>query len=181
MEKLVLLSLVTVLMASCVGHETYPKSIYEDPDIENEGNNTGKEYNATVTLSELEGSWRKPCGPVDGSPHFDIVTISFSRSEFTTDIKNYIDAGCTQPYREAPNPTALIKFKLGNGIMLNDGTIVTEMNSRTMHSDGADFYPEEYNIIYIKNGTFYAGVDDQDTTLQRPTRLDYKRPFHKVN
>ncbi|WP_425641987.1 hypothetical protein ACPUEK_01055 [Marinomonas gallaica] len=65
--------------------------------------------------------------------------------------------------------------------MLNDGTIVTEMNSRTMHSDGADFYPEEYNIIYIKNGTFYAGVDDQDTTLQRPTRLDYKRPFHKIN
>ncbi|WP_425641986.1 hypothetical protein ACPUEK_01050 [Marinomonas gallaica] len=48
--------LVTVLMAGCIGHETYPKSIYENPDIENEGNNTGKEYNATVTLSELEGS-----------------------------------------------------------------------------------------------------------------------------
>lgn len=181
MGKLVLLSLVSVLMAGCVGHGTYPKSTDETPDIENEGDNTEQVYNAAVTLSDLEGSWRKPCGPVDGSPHYDIVTLSFSHSKLTTDIKNYLDAGCAQPYREAPNPTAFIQFKLGNGIMLNDGVIVTEMNTRTMHFDGAHFYPEEYNIVYIKNDTLYAGVDDQDTTLQRPTRLDYKRPFHKIN
>lgn len=198
MEKLVLLSLVSALMAGCVGNESYTKignyfkgsdknpvteiedTESEGTDTENNADDTEKVYNATVTTSDLEGSWRKPCGHVEGEAHYDIVTVSFSRSEFTTDIKNYLDAGCTSPLPGAPNPTSLSKFTLGNGVMLNDGTIVTEVDSRTMRYDGAHFYPEEHSIVYIKNDTLYTGADDQDT-LQRPTRLDYNRPFHKIN
>ncbi len=40
---------------------------------------------------------------------------------------------------------------------------------------------DEYTIVYIENNILYTGEGDGESPAQRPTSLDYDRPFDRVN
>lgn len=182
MKKLLFCTLVSAMMVGCGGGGS--GSVLEETN-ENPNPETGNEDSDAVTPSDqitvLDGTWKKQCGPVEGEPHYDIVTLSFSRGEFTTDIENYIDSGCTAPLTMAPNPTSSGNFELGDDVVLSDGVTATEINTHITQFDGAYFDIVEYNIIYINNDTLYSGDDLVDSPVQRPTSLDYNRPFYRIN
>lgn len=182
MKKFLFCTLASVMMVGCGGGGS--GSVLEETE-ENADPEIGNEDSGAVTPSDqitvLDGTWKKQCGPVEGEPHYDIVTVSFSRGEFTTDIENYIDSGCTTPQPFAPNPTSSGNFALGDDVLLSDGLTATEFNIHTTQFDGAFFDIKEYDIVYIDNDTLYAGDGETDSPLQRPTSLDYDRPFYRIN
>ncbi len=182
MKRVVACTLVSALMAGCGGGGS-------GSDLEKTSGNTtpdtGNEDNGAVTPSDqitvLEGTWNKQCGPVEGETHHDIVTVSFTGGTFASSIENYIDSGCSIPFQEAPNPTSSGNFALGDDILLSDGLTATELDTHITQFDGAHFDINEYSIIYIDNDIFYTAEGTTDSTAQRPTSLDYGRPFYRIN
>ncbi len=184
MKKILAFTLVSALMTGCGGG-----SNGGEQDSNSLGNDSGsgssQDSNGSSSGSGqatvLEGTWRKPCGPVSGQEHHDIVTFTSTGNTFTSSIENYIDASCTTPYAEAPNPTASGTFTLGDNVVLGDGVTATEHDSHITQFNGAPFIIDDYNIIYIQDDTLYIGEGEAETPEQRPTTLDYSRPYYRVN
>lgn len=184
MKKILAFTLVSTLMAGCGGG-----SDGGDQSSNNLGNGSGSgssqggndNASGTGEATVLEGTWRKPCGPVPGQEHHDIVTFTSTGNTFTTSIENYSDASCTNPYEYAPNPTASGTFTLGDDVLLSDGVTATEHDSHITQFNGSPFILDDYNIIYIQGDMLYIGEGEADTPEQRPTTLDYNRPYYRVN
>lgn len=186
MKRVVACTLVSALMAGCGGggngSDLKKDGVNTTPDS---GSPDGNENNVPVTPSDqitvLEGTWKKQCGHVEGEAHYDIVTVSFTRGQLTTSIENYIDSRCITPLQEAPNPTSSGNFALGEDVLLSTGLTATELDTHVTQFDGADFDINEYNIVYIDNNMLLTGEGEADSPEQRPTSLDYDRPFYRVN
>ncbi|SFM32598.1 hypothetical protein [Marinobacter zhejiangensis] len=186
MKKILAFTLVSALMTGCGGG-----SDGDDQNTNNPGSGSGtdssqggNDHGSGASNGEptvLEGTWRKPCGPVPGEEHHDIVTFTSTGNEFTSSIENYTDANCTNPHPDAPNPTSLGTFTLGDDVLLSDGVTATEFDSHITHFDGAPFIVDDYNIVYIQGDTLYIGVEGGETPAQRPTSLDYDQPYYRVN
>lgn len=182
MKRILVCTLVSAFMVGCGGggNGSNPESVNEETGSSGEG-----EDNGTVTpgdqVTALEGTWNKQCGKVDGESHYDIVTVSFTVGKVSTNIENYIDGGCTIPVQEAPNPVASGNFSLGENIVLSDGVTATELNTHVTRFDGAEFDIYEYDIFYIDNDTLYTSIESGSTPEQRPTSLNYNRPFDRVD
>ncbi|MAA65553.1 MAG: hypothetical protein CL581_12330 [Alteromonadaceae bacterium] len=186
MRTILAFTLASTLMAGCGGSSdssdqgTNSSGTGSESDS-SQGGNDNDSTNPTGEATVLEGTWRKQCGPVAGQEHSDIVTLTFTGNTFTSDIENYLDAGCNVPYAEAPNPTASGTFVLGEDVMLSSGVTATELDSHITQFDGAPFDIDEYNVIYIQGDILYTGEGEADSPQQRPTSLDYNRPFDRVN
>ncbi|MBZ0334602.1 hypothetical protein [Marinobacter sp. AL4B] len=186
MTRIALFTLVSALMTGCGGGGSGddPGKIEEGTPPDS-GSSDGSDDNDNATPSDeitlLEGTWNKQCGPVKGEVHHDIVTITFTRGTFSTSIENYIDSGCMVPLPEAPNPTSSGYFTLGADVVLGSGITATELDSHVTRYNGADWEIDEYTIVYIENNILYTGEGDGESPAQRPTSLDYDRPFDRVN
>ncbi len=138
------------------------------------------------TSTVLDGVWVKSCGAVDPSDPetvYDIVTATFSGSSFTSNIKNYLDASCSIPMSEAPNPIAEGVFSIGAEITTVDGVVAQELDSHVTRYSGADFDTYTYTIFTVDGNLLYMGDDngfnDGTTSALRPTAINYNRPFYK--
>lgn len=186
MKRILACTFISALMVGCGGGGS-------GSDLEKTNENTtpgsgssdGNDDSDPVTppdqVTVLEGTWKKPCGHVEGEAHYDIVTVSFTRSAFATSIENYIDSACTTPLPEAPNPTSSGNFTLGEDVLLSSGLTATELTSHVTQFNGADFEIDEYNVVYINNNILYTGEGTTSSPDQRPTSLDYNRPFYRLN
>lgn len=182
MKKVLVCTLVSALMAGCGGGSNGSDLEKNNPDTAS-GSDSSDSGAVTPTnqVTVLEGTWKKQCGPVEGEEHHDIVTVTFTRSEFTSSIENYTDTSCTNPLEMAPNPTASGNFTLGEDVLLSDGITAIELDTHITQFDGAPFDINEYNIAYIDNDSLYFGEGEADSPQQRPTSLDYDRPFFRMN
>jgi hypothetical protein len=145
---------------------------------------SGGDGGASGKVTELEGTWIKPCGIMDmedPETHYDVVEIVFTGSRFTSDIKNYVDSSCTQPLSFAPNPTASGTFALGGEVTTESGIKAREMDSHITTFDGADFNVDKFTIYAIETGALYMGADtdekDGSTPEHRATTLDFERAY----
>lgn len=186
MKKVLVCTLVSALMTGCGGGGSG-----SDPENTNPNTASGSEspeetkgggaITPTNQATVLEGTWRKQCGPVEGEEHYDIVTVTFTRSEFTGSIENYTNPGCTTPLQMAPNPTSSGILTVGEDLLLSTGLTATELDTHITQFNGAPFEIDDYTIFYIDNDTLYLGEGEADSPQQRPTSLDYDRPFYRVN
>ncbi|WP_286811903.1 hypothetical protein, partial [Marinobacter sp. UBA2678] len=64
---------------------------------------------------------------------------------------------------------------------LSSGLTATELTSHVTQFNGADFEIDEYNVVYINNNILYTGEGTTSSPDQRPTSLDYDRPFYRLN
>jgi hypothetical protein len=158
----------------------------EPEDTQTENTESEDTQSDSTQSSELEGVWRKLCGPADTSDsntHYDIVTVTFSGNELSSDIENYEDSACTAPLSIAPNPTASGTFVVGDTLTLSDGTQATTLDSHIDTYDGAPFVIDEYGIYRIEGDILYmeddTGVRDATSPELRPDILDYNRPFYR--
>ncbi|MFV8570255.1 hypothetical protein ACNQ6O_03500 [Marinobacter sp. SBS5] len=177
MKRIALFTLVSALMAGCGGGGS-------GSDLDKVDGNTptsDKIPPPSDEITKLEGTWKKQCGPVQGEVHHDIVTVTFTRGTFSTSIENYTDSGCTIPLPEAPNPTSSGYFTLGADVVLGSGITATELDTHVTQYNGADWEIDEYTIVYINNNILFTAEGDGDSPAQRPTSLDYNRPFYRIN
>ena len=149
-------------------------------------NTTNIQNTPSNQTTELEGVWRKPCGPndpTDPDTHYDIVTLTFSGSNFESDIENYSDALCNTAFPLSPNPTAEGTFTLGSTLTSLGGTDATEIDSHIDTFNGAPFQINDYGIFRIDGDTLYLEKDDDildgSSSVLRNIELDYNRAYQR--
>lgn len=186
MKKVLVCTLVSALMAGCGGGSDGSDLEKSNPNTASgsdspEENRDDGAMTPTNQVTELEGTWKKQCGPVEGEEHHDIVTVTFTRGEFTSSIENYTNTSCTVPFEMAPNPTSSGTFTLGEDVLVSDGTTAIELDTHVTQFDGAPFDINDYTIVYINNDSLYLGEGEADSPQERPTSLNYDRPFYRLN
>ncbi|WP_417597694.1 hypothetical protein [Oceanospirillum sp.] len=188
LKKLIVLFAMVTMLAACGGGSSSTESGSTGGDA---GSDTGSggdtdSGSGDDTSTVLEGVWVKSCGAVDPSDPetlYDIVTATFSGSNFTSNIKNYLDASCSIPMSEAPNPIAEGVFSIGAEVTTSSGVVAQELDSHVTRYSGADFDTYTYTIFTIEGNLLYMGDDngfnDGTTSALRPTAMNYNRPFFK--
>ncbi|OOV88160.1 hypothetical protein [Oceanospirillum linum] len=186
LKKLIVLFAMVTILAACGGGSS---STGSDSTSGGSGSDTGSGGDAGSggeTGTVLDGVWVKSCGPVDPSDPetlYDIVTATFSGNNFTSNIKNYLDAGCSIPMSEAPNPIAEGVFSIGAEVTTSSGVVAQELDSHVTRYSGADFDTYTYTIFTIEGNVLYMGDDngfnDGTTSALRPTAMNYNRAFYK--
>lgn len=185
LKNLICLSAMVAVLTACGG-----SSSSENASV---GSDTGTDVDAGSGIGSddgsntvLEGVWTKPCGVVDPSDPdslFDTVALTFSGNSFTSNIKNYLDPGCSIPMSEAPNPIAEGVFSIGEEVTTSGGVVAQKLDSHITRYSGADFEDHDYTIFIIKNNALYLGDDSgfNDATALglRPIFIDYNRIFYK--
>lgn len=137
--------------------------------------------NANNTPTILEGTWHKACGPIESQfpeDGYDIVTITFTLNQLYSDIENYIDASCSQPFPDLPNPTAYSIIAIGEEVMTTGGLMATQVDTEITQSSNPDvFVDRTYDIFYIDTDNLYLGDYEADTPENRTNTLSFDRVF----
>jgi hypothetical protein len=151
----------------------------EDSDTDTGGGEGGGGEVGIPTV--LEGTWRKACGPMDSlfpDDGYDIVTITVTINQFSSNIENYLDAACSQPDPDLPNPTASGSLSVGADVMTTNGVTATEVDTEITRSSNPDVFVEEtYDIFYIDGDNLYFGEFEADVPEDRDDTLDFNRVF----
>jgi len=185
LKKIICLTAMMAALTACGGSSSSSSSTGDVSGGAGDSSGSG-DGTSSGSTTVLEGVWTKPCGiadKLDSDSHYDIVTATFSGNLYASNIENYIDAGCSVPFSDAPNPTADGTFSVGNEITTSSGTVARELDAHVTRYNGAEFDLHSYTTFVITGNTLYlgdeSGVNDGTTQAQRSTTLDFERAFFK--